>query len=82
MQNEPIIIINSIVAAVEAGLILGMAFGLDLSADQTASVIGAVVAVGAVVSTIMGRGRVFAPSTVEEVAANVAAGRDAGLYDV
>lgn len=79
MQNEPLAIINSITAAVSAVLSAVVAFGLPVTDTQQNAIIAALAAVGVVVSTILARNRVFAPSTVEEIAANVAAGRDAGL---
>lgn len=79
MQREPIIIVNSIAAAIEAVILAGVAFGLEVTVEQLGAISVAVVAVGQAVATVIGRGRVFAPSTVEEVAANVAEGRDAGF---
>jgi hypothetical protein len=80
-QREPARIITAIVALVEALVVLGVAFGLNISPEQTVAMTGAVIAAGAFVSATMIRNRVFAPNTVEQIAANVAAGRDAGLLD-
>lgn len=81
MTREPVAIINSITAAIEAILVAVVAFGLDLSGEQIGAIMGAVIAVGAVVQTTLAHSRVFSPATVEEIAANIAAGRDAGLLD-
>lgn len=81
MQREPARIITAIVGAVEAVLVAAIAFGVDITPEQLSAVTAALLAVGGTVQAILIRARVFAPSTVEEVARNVAAGRDAGLLD-
>ena len=70
MTSEPIIIINSVTAAIEAIIVVLVAFGFSLSGDQVAAIMGAVVAVGAILSTVVGRASVFAPDTVAELVAS------------
>lgn len=70
MTREPVAIINSITAAIEAIILAVVTFGVNLSGEQIAAIMGAVIAVGTVIQTTMARNRVFAPSTVETVVAN------------
>jgi len=67
MDREPVAIINSVTAAIQAVIVAFVAFGLDLSSDQIGAIMGAVIAVGAVVQTIMARNRVYSPETVAEM---------------
>lgn len=81
MQKEPARIITAIVGAVEAILVAAIAFGVDITPEQLSAVTAALLAVGGLVQAALIRARVFSPETVEEIARNVAAGRDAGLLD-
>lgn len=81
LNTEPVAIANSVAAFVETILVALIAFGFELSGEQVAGITAVIIAGGQTAATIFARRRAFSPSTVEEVAANVAAGRDAGLLD-
>jgi hypothetical protein len=58
MKREPVVIINALVALVEAIIALAVGFGLNLTKEQVGLVMAVVVAIGNLVQTILARGQV------------------------
>lgn len=58
MQKEPVAIIAAITALIEASIAAAVGFGLTWDAEQVALVMGVVIAVGAVIQTVVTRSRV------------------------
>ena len=75
MKSEPTLIVE----AIRAAMILLVSFGVALNADQQAAIIGAAgafIAVGSLALAFLNRSKVFAPDSVEVIAANAAATGD------
>lgn len=64
MEREPVAIVNAVTAAIQSVILAVVAFGLKLSGDQISAVMGAVIAIGAVVQTVIARNSVYSPETV------------------
>lgn len=75
MNKEPVAIVNTVVALIEAVILAVVAFGVQMSSEQIGAVMGAVIAAGAVVQTFVARSRVFSPATHDEVIVNVVQGK-------
>lgn len=58
MKREPIVIINAVVALIEAIIALAVGFGLNLTKEQVGLFMAVVVAIGNLVQTILARGQV------------------------
>jgi hypothetical protein len=58
MTLEPVAVVNTAVAIVEAAIALAVGFGLDWTPEQVALVMAAVVALSALVKTLWARGQV------------------------
>lgn len=56
--REPVVLINSITACIEAIILLCVAFGLNWTPEQIAALMTVVVALGTVAKTILVRSRV------------------------
>lgn len=54
-NNEPVVTVGAISAAVAAVIALLVAFGLNLSADQTAAIMGVVAVIAPVVAALVAR---------------------------
>ena len=57
-QREPAVLINAIIAVVEAGITMLVAFGLQLEPAQQGAIMTFVITVGALLSTVLIRSRV------------------------
>ncbi len=58
MTLEPLAVVNTAVAIVEAAIALAVGFGLDWTPEQVALVMAVVVALAALVKTLWARGQV------------------------
>lgn len=65
MQTEPARIIGLVGAAVQTILVLLVAFGIDVTKDQQLAIIGAIAAIGTLITALLIRGKVYAPASVE-----------------
>lgn len=58
MRNEPVAVVNSMIALIEAILALAVGFGLDWTPVQVGLTMAVVVAVGNLIKTLWARGQV------------------------
>jgi hypothetical protein len=58
VNQEPVAIVNGLIAIVEASIAVGVGFGLDWDAKQVALVMAAVVTVGNLAKTLLVRSQV------------------------
>jgi len=58
MESEPVAVINSVTAVIEASIALAVGFGLDWDAKQVGLVMATVMAVGNLSKTFWSRGKV------------------------
>lgn len=58
LRNEPVAVVNTIAAFVEAAIVLVIAFGVAVTPEQMAAIIGVVIALGAVIATLTARAKV------------------------
>lgn len=58
LRREPVIVINSAITVLEAGLALCIAFGLTLSPDQKGAIIAFIVASGNLAAMLLARSQV------------------------
>lgn len=69
MNSEPALSIGGVVAAVEAGVVLLVSFGFDISDGQKGAIIAFATVVLGLLSSVLLRMHVFAPTTVEKITA-------------
>lgn len=66
-STEPLWSVGGVTAAVTALLAAGTAFGAPLTAGQQTAILGLVAVLAPLVVALVGRGRVYAPATVERL---------------
>lgn len=66
VRYEPAVVWGALQALVVAVVTLVVAFGVQLSADQQAAIVGAVAALGAVVSSLVVRSQVTPVAKLED----------------
>lgn len=79
MKKEPAQIVGIITGIVTAVIALAIAYGADISEDQKAAILGMVAALAPVISGIVTRSQVFAPSSVQRIANKSASTGDATI---
>ena len=67
MKTEPAAIVGTVTAVVAAIIALLVAFGLDISQDKQVAILGVVTVVTPLIASLVIRGKVFAPATVERI---------------
>lgn len=67
MNREPAAIIGVISVAVQAALVCLVAFGFDITDAQQTGIIGFIAAIGTLITSLLIRGKVYAPASVDTV---------------
>lgn len=78
MTTEPSVIVGSITAAATAIIALLVAFGADLSQEQQAALLGVVAVAAPIIASIVIRGKVWAPASVDHALRDVGGGDATG----
>jgi hypothetical protein len=68
-QREPARIVGYVTAFAAAGLTLAVAFGLKLTPEQTVAITAVIGVLANIVQAEVTRGKVYAPATVDQLAA-------------
>ncbi|HUG60265.1 MAG TPA: hypothetical protein VMP03_00370 [Methylomirabilota bacterium] len=72
MNREPALSIGGVIAAVETGIVLLVSFGFDISDGQKGAIIAFATVVLGLLSSVLIRMNVFAPTTVAKIKAGAA----------